>query len=382
MSLSISDQEFVNLIWGVFGPKKRDKSITLITDLPDAERPDRESWADRRSLVEQWYQKLKSLEKYLGLTVRLAAYRNVRMNNAQLPSMMMWVPDGNIPNVMEDHLESTPSREIFDHSDIIMAITEYSATAPLKLEAKKTGFRAATMPGFSRIMIPALRLDFAEIDRRCWMLKRWLDEATGARIRFSADGDDLSLYLDLRYRAAHVSSGLLKKRGEAGNLPSGETYIVPYEGEIEGEKSESQGDLPVQFPEGLVIYEIEENRVLSIRGEHPVTHRERLFLEEEPAYGNLAELGLGVLGDMGLEPTGEVLLDEKLGLHIAFGRSDHFGGQVGPKDFSKPENVVHIDRVYLPKLQPRVRIKELKLEFLGGEEVILMTENQWLDWKA
>ncbi|MEO1370128.1 MAG: hypothetical protein AAFX50_23340, partial [Acidobacteriota bacterium] len=47
-------------------------------------------------------------------------------------------------------------------------------------------------------------------------------------------------------------------------------------------------------------------------------------------------------------PIGEILLDEKLGLHIAFGRSDHFGGTVGPGDFSSPDAVVHIDRVYLP----------------------------------
>jgi phosphoribosylaminoimidazole-succinocarboxamide synthase len=33
---------------------------------------------------------------------------------------------------------------------------------------------------------------------------------------------------------------------------------------------------------------------------------------------------------------------EKLGLHIAFGRSDHFGGQVGAAKFSKPEEVVHV----------------------------------------
>ena len=56
----------------------------------------------------------------------------------------------------------------------------------------------------------------------------------------------------------------------------------------------------------------------------------------------------------GVEPCGEILLDEKLGLHIAFGRSDHFGGQVGAAQFSQPEAVVHIDRIYLPGLQPRV----------------------------
>ena len=55
------------------------------------------------------------------------------------------------------------------------------------------------------------------------------------------------------------------------------------------------------------------------------------------------ELGLGVLAAFGVKPIGKVLLDEKLGLHIAFGRSEHFGGRVGPGNFSSPDAVIHID---------------------------------------
>jgi len=52
----------------------------------------------------------------------------------------------------------------------------------------------------------------------------------------------------------------------------------------------------------------------------------------------------------------EVLLDEKLGLHVAFGRSDHFGGRVGPTDFSSPAEVIHLDRIYIPATQPRIAV--------------------------
>lgn len=90
------------------------------------------------------------------------------------------------------------------------------------------------------------------------------------------------------------------------------------------------------------------------------------MLRREPGYANLAELGLGVLGEFGVQPTGEILLDEKLGLHIAFGRSDHFGGVVGADRFSSPEAVVHIDRVYTRNLQPRVSVREMKLGYADG----------------
>jgi hypothetical protein len=89
-------------------------------------------------------------------------------------------------------------------------------------------------------------------------------------------------------------------------------------------------------------------------------------------------LGLGVLGDFDLKPTGSILLDEKLGLHIAFGRSDHFGGTVGPADFSSPGAVIHLDRVYIPETQPRVTIEALFLQEPGGERLI-MAEGRYTD---
>ncbi|MEZ4430749.1 MAG: hypothetical protein R3A51_23980, partial [Nannocystaceae bacterium] len=86
----------------------------------------------------------------------------------------------------------------------------------------------------------------------------------------------------------------------------------------------------------------------------------------EPAYGNIAELGLGVLAEFGVEPVGATLLDEKLGLHVAFGRNEHLGGQVGPADFSSPDQVIHIDHVYLPAVQPRIAATAVDLITRAG----------------
>ena len=120
------------------------------------------------------------------------------------------------------------------------------------------------------------------------------------------------------------------------------------------------------------MYQIEENvarKVLSV-GEKSLEEAQKL--NDEPAYGNIAEIGFGVLKDFGVMPTGEILLDEKLGLHIAFGRSDHFGGAVGVKDFSKPENVVHIDRIYIPETQPDISSEKVELTFEDGRKFVLM----------
>jgi leucyl aminopeptidase (aminopeptidase T) len=259
--------------------------------------------------------------------------------------------------------------EIFEEQDILLAPTQFSATAPLKLAAGLHGFRAATMPGFNAEMIPTLKLDYSEIGARVEKLAALLDDAQEARLVFNVKHNAaLHLTLDLRFREAHRSGGVFRRAGRVGNLPSGEAYIVPYEGERSAEPSRSEGKLPVQFGNEVVIYEVVRNRAVAVISQGGESTRESQKLAAEPAYGNMAELGLGVLADFGLEPEGEILIDEKLGLHIAFGRSDHFGGQVGVADFNDSGKVVHIDRVYLKQVQPQIAV--LAVDLVAGDGAV------------
>jgi hypothetical protein len=136
--------------------------------------------------------------------------------------------------------------------------------------------------------------------------------------------------------------------------------------------------LPVQLGDEVVVYAVEANRAVRVLTEGEASRSEAEKLAAEPAYANLAELGFGVLGDFGLSPVGSILLDEKLGLHVAFGRSDHFGGTIGPTDFSAPETVVHIDRVYISESQPRVTVQEVALDGPDGSRTI-MREGRYTD---
>jgi hypothetical protein len=390
---SLSADELRALIERVFRPTADDRAIAVLVDLPDRDggADDDPAWRDRRQLAAEWTRTLQALEDELGLVTRLFCYPNVGANNADLPQQA-WRVTGTLPAAAEDLDPDAgePFAGVFDSHDILLALTEFSTTAPLKLAAPRHGFRAATMPGFSAAMIPALRLDYGEVDRRVRLLKGLLDEAIGVDVAFTVDGaadfdgEPLCLHLDLRHRRGHASGGLVRNRGEAWNLPSGEAYIVPYEGEIDGDPSRSKGLLPVHFPNDrgdgeVVIYRIEENRAVEVLSDGPTSERERRLLAREPGYSNLAELGLGVLADFGVRPIGETLLDEKLGLHIAFGRSDHFGGQVGAAQFSSPAAVVHIDRVYLPATQPRVGVPAADVLFEDGARPLLR-DHRFVVW--
>ncbi len=374
----LSDRELIDLVRRVFAPRPGDDKLALLVDLPDGEIADSEEWRDRRHLAATWLRRLDAAQAETGLRCHLFAYGNVRANNADLPATA-WRIDGELPTdaAAAAELEATPFLHLFEHYPIFIALSQFSATAPLKLTAARHGFRAATMPGFNRSMINALRLDYVEVDRRVRALAKRLDEASAAHFRFSVAGQVHRLSLDLRHRRAHPSGGLVQEPGKAGNLPSGEAYIVPYEGEIAGDVSRSNGVLPVQLDDEVVLYRIVENRAVDILNQGPQADAERRHLLAEPAYGNMAELGLGVLGDFGVEPVGRILLDEKLGLHIAFGRSDHFGGQVGAAQFSHPQAVVHIDRVYLAQTQPKVHVDRVDLEAAEGE-VPLMRHGKYV----
>ncbi|MBN2416146.1 hypothetical protein JXO52_09900 [bacterium] len=373
MKNQLQQEELKNLIKSVFSPGPDDGHLLVIVDLPDEQAEDTPAWKARRRMAIDWVKTLRSVKDEAGLkTVRLAAYRNVHSNNADLPEQA-W-PAGDLADGLSTGGEPVPFAALFAEARLVIAPTQFSATAPLKLLAKQYGFRAATMPGFSEAMVPALRIDYEEVNRRVHLIKEELDRAAAMDIRFTVDGTDVhDIHFDLRFRTAHASGGRFPDPGVAGNLPSGEAYIVPYEGEG-GEPSLSAGVLPVQFGREVVIYRIEANKAVDVLSSGAESDRERELIASEPAYANISELGFGVLADFGMKPVNVVLLDEKLGLHIAFGRSDHFGGAVGVKDFSSPEAVVHIDRIYIPETQNRVRADFVKLTFEGGEEKVLMRD--------
>ena len=67
--------------------------------------------------------------------------------------------------------------------------------------------------------------------------------------------------------------------------------------------------LPVQHGPDVVLYEIKANRAVKVTGEGEAAKSEADLLNRERAYGNIAELGFGVLSDFGLEPIGQILLD-------------------------------------------------------------------------
>lgn len=376
---NLAKQDLVQLVNSVFPRFPEDRALAILVDLPKTIQEDNPPWQKRRELAWQWAKILQEAVESLRLEkVLLLAYPNVGSNNANLPEQAYTI-EGKLPATAET-LTTKTSRvftDIFAQTQLFIALTEYSATAPLKMAAGKYVFRAATMPGFCETMIPALRLDYGKVNERVMAIKNRLDAADAAEVIFAVDqSKSYTMLFDLRFRTAHASSGRFPDKGTAGNLPSGEAYIVPYEGDLK-EQSKTEGILPVQFGKDVVFYHIKGNRVAEVEGTGEITKQEADYVKKEPAYSNIAELGFGVLADFGVQPVGEVLLDEKLGLHVAFGRSEHLGGSVGPSMFTSAKSVIHIDRIYVPSTQPRVVVKSVTLHLKNGTPEKIMADGKY-----
>ncbi|MCH8982289.1 hypothetical protein IH922_09760 [candidate division KSB1 bacterium] len=381
MNENLSEGQFASLIKKVFQPKSNDRVLTILLAIPNREVGDNPSWRDRRLIAFEWKTTLTKIQNDLGLEkIELVCYENVDNNNADLPETVYRFQGDPTELDSEKLVKGDGAFDLHQTASewhIVLAPTQFSATAPLKNLARQRGFRAASMPGFHRKMIPALQIDYEEVHQQVMKMKTRLDEAIAIKMKFEATGKPYQFSVDTRHRTGHASSGLIREPGTAWNLPSGEAFIVPYEGEL-GEPSKTYGSLPVQFGDEIVVYKIEKNRAVEITSEGETSKKEREKLLDEPAYGNIAEIGFGVLQPFGIKPIGEMLLDEKLGLHIAFGRSDHFGGATSPEDFGNPQNVIHIDRIYIPEVQDRVEVKEVVFEYSGQKSELIIKSGEYV----
>ena len=135
MSDSLSRDELVQLVRRVFRPRDDDRRLAVLIDLPDDRVPDHPHWKARREMSTRWCELLTEARTELGLDeVALVRYCNAGRNNADLPDR------ASLGAIGAEGRETTFA-EIFDTHRILLAATEFSATAPLKLKAREHGFR-------------------------------------------------------------------------------------------------------------------------------------------------------------------------------------------------------------------------------------------------
>ncbi|NQT49613.1 aminopeptidase [Candidatus Kuenenbacteria bacterium] len=343
------------LLVDVFNPLKTDV-VAFLIDLPHQTCADNEDWQDRRKMALEWHRAMRELALDRGFTVIPPVYFPATgINSGPLPDEIVQILRG---------------------CTLGIAMTEFSASGPLANLCKEDEIlRVASMPGVLRRMErSALGADYSIVQDRCRLLGKIMQDAVSCRVKFSSSSNHECTF-DLRFRDAHEDNGLLHF-GKSGiiNLPSGEVYKTPYEGENSDEVSETNGYLPVTFNGETVIFEVRENKIVDVTGHMDGVRHFLAFFEADPARRNIAECAFGVNDDAIV--TGNVLEDEKAGFHWAYGLSTHLGGTVGPDAFNSPETQVHEDYVYA-KESP-IQVTSAVLIGKSGAEVVIIEDGEYV----
>lgn len=214
-------------------------------------------------------------------------------------------------------------------SAVTLCATAKSLThTAARRNACAAGGRVATLPGITEeCMIRCLAADYERIAEVTERLTARLTAAKEAHLT-CPHGTDLRL--PLAGVAAIASTGLLRRPGQGGNLPSGEAYLRPVEGATAGVLfvDGSMADIGVlETPLRVVV---RAGRAVEISG-GGVDSASRLAAALDahgPLARSVAELGVGT--NDRAEITGHVLEDEKVAgtVHVAFGNNVGMGGTV------------------------------------------------------
>lgn len=345
----------------IFKPQKGE-IVTVMHDVAHGDIKDNDLWKDRRKMAAEWRDGLATLAGKWGITVNpLATYNATGGNNAGLPETI-WMGG-----------EERPLADVVTQSTIVIAMPEFSATAPLYMYARESDrLRIASMPGVAKFMEETgLSADYHKIGKKCKVLEEIFNRAIAAEVEFST-GHVCYFDLPLENKAL-IDDGILhpERAGSdeaLSNLPAGEVFCVPNE----NEDSKTAGELPEIVGGDVAVYVVESNRIVDVRGSGPQVEALREKFATDPGWQNLAEFAIGVNDKA--KVTGIVLEDEKAGFHWAYGRSDHFGGQNGIAQFNSPENVIHLDIVYA-KNSPIVCAR-LDMIFGDGSRQTLISDGE------
>lgn len=313
----------------------------------------------QRNAVTHVYEGLKNgVLQELGLKGGdIYAYQITGGSNLDLPETAV-APDGAVVSLEKD---------IYPNFDIILCISTYSATAPLTAQAKKFGFRGATLHGLNQIILNSgLAVDYEDVSRDAEKMRLGMTRADWAEIDFEVAGHTHTLHLDLGRQEAQKSHGLCRgTEPDVANLPAGEIYYVPTGG---------SGTFPMKYEDGTIgLMRVEGGRIqkaelLSGNPETVRLHNEKLV--SDPVTGELGELGFGT---QILPVSGRDIQDEKIRgtVHVATGRSDHLGGDLTPEKFANHKNATHDDILFAPHKTPEIRVSQARLMRDGEVRVII-----------
>ena len=124
------------------------------------------------------------------------------------------------------------------------------------------------------------------------------------------------------------SKGVLREKGESGNLPSGEVYLAPWEDKSNGKVVIDGSVSGIGMLEEPIVIEVVNGYAETIKGGKQAKQLEEMLDKTGRDARAVAEFGIGTNYKAIL--TGHILEDEKVygTIHVAFGNNLSMGGRI------------------------------------------------------
>ena len=217
--------------------------------------------------------------------------------------------------------------EMMKRFDVVLCPTAKSLThTNARREAVKLGARVGTMPGISKqTMIRCLNADYKKIIDLTYKLVEILKDAAEIRVT-SKRGTNITM--PMKDRKIIPSTGVLKNPGESGNLPSGEVYLAPWEGQSNGKVVIDGSMAGIGLLKKPITIEVVNGYAEKISGGSEAKKLVKMLDKAGRDARAVAEFGIGT--NYKAKIIGQILEDEKvLGtIHIAFGNNVSMGGNI------------------------------------------------------
>lgn len=217
--------------------------------------------------------------------------------------------------------------ELMKMVDVVLCPTSKSLThTDSRRAASAKGVRVGTLPGVTEeIMIRCMNADYNKIAQRTFALCKLLEKASTVRVTAPA-GTDITM--PIKGRTAHSSSGVFREKGQWGNLPTGEAYLAPVEGQSEGVVVVDGSMAMVGMVKTPIRIQVKKGYAEDISGGEEAQRLIALLEPHGKDARTVAEFGIGTNDKAIL--TGIILEDEKVmgTIHIAFGDNKSMGGSV------------------------------------------------------
>lgn len=217
--------------------------------------------------------------------------------------------------------------EMMKMVDVVVCPTAKSLThTNARRNASKEGVRVGTMPGITvDIMSRCLNADFNKIIELTNYVVKQLEGVKNVKVVSDAGTD---LVMNIEGRMILPSTGVLREKGQSGNMPSGEVFLAPVEGSTNGTLVIDGSVAGVGLVTNPIKIKIVNGYAEEITGGQEAQSLIEILDKSGREARAVAEFGVGTNYKAIL--SGQILEDEKVfgTIHIAFGNNISMGGSI------------------------------------------------------